>query len=156
LSEVAAALPAAQRTHVVESALLEEPVRAYGLSGAKLFLHGADGGYRDGHTTLDHSIALQLQGGQRSVRLAHGDAALAVPIFVRARLYGVVLYGAHPNGEDIDPDEASSLESVAAAAGIAYDHLQAAHSEREAARWRKLAERQARELAALRASGGTP
>lgn len=154
LSEVAAGLPAAEHAAVVESALLEEPVRAYGLSDARLFLHGADGEYRNGHATLDRSIALQLQASRHSLRLAQGDAALAVPIFVRARLYGVVLYGAHPNGEDIDPDEASSLESVATAAGIAYDHLQAANSEREVARWRKLAERQARELAALRASGG--
>jgi hypothetical protein len=76
---------------------------------------------------------------------------LAVPVLVRARLYAVALYGPHRNGEDIDPDEASSLEAIATAAGMAYDHLEAARCERAAARWRKLAERQARELAALRA-----
>lgn len=156
LSEVAAGLPAAENAAVVESALLAEPVRAYGLSGAKLFVRNGDGEYRNGHTALDRAIPLQLQGRQRSLRLAQGDAALAVPVLVRARLYGVVLYGAHGNGEDIDPDEASSLEAVAAAAGIAYDHLQAARYERDAARWRKLAEHQARELAALRARNGAP
>ena len=36
------------------------------------------------------------------------------------------------------------------AAGIAYEHLETARVEREIARWRKLAERQARELASLR------
>jgi hypothetical protein len=151
LSEVAAELPAAASNAAVESALLAEPVRAYALSGAKLFLRHEDGEYRNGHATLDRSIPSQLQGRRTSLRLAQEDAVLAVPVLVRAHLYGVVLYGPHRNGEDIDPDEASSLEAVAVAAGIAYDHLQAARCERTAARWRKLAERQARELAALRA-----
>ncbi|HEY1868269.1 MAG TPA: hypothetical protein VGG70_08205 [Candidatus Cybelea sp.] len=151
LSEVAAGLPAAESASAVESALLAEPVRAFTLSDAKLFLRDDDREFRNGRTTLDRSIPLQLQGRQRSLRLTHGDAVLAVPVLVRARLYGIVLYGPHQNGEDIDPDEASSLESIALAAGVAYDHLQAARCEREAARWRKLAERQARELAALRA-----
>jgi hypothetical protein len=154
LNEVAAGLPAAQTASAVESALLGEPVAAYALSGAQLFLREDDGEYRDGRATLDRAIPLQLQGRQRSLRLARADAVLAVPILVRAQLYGVVLYGPHRNGEDIDPDEASSLEAVAVAAGIAYDHLQAARCERAAARWRKVAERQARELAALRARTG--
>ena len=76
--------------------------------------------------------------------------ALAVPIFVRSRLEAVVLYGAHANGEEIDPDEKSSLEAIGVAAGIAYDHLETARVERDVSRWRKVAERQARELAALR------
>jgi hypothetical protein len=151
LRDVAAGLPAAESAAAVESALLAEPVRAYALNGAKLFLRDGDGEYRNGSATVDSAIPLQLQGRQRSLRLARGEAVLAVPILVRARLYGIVLYGPHRNGEDIDPDEASSLEAIAAAAGIAYDHLEAAHCERAAARWRKVAERQARELAALRA-----
>jgi len=151
LNEVVAALPCAESAAAVESALLAEPVRAYGLSGAKLFVRSGDGEYRNGHTPLDRSIPPQLQGRQRSLRLAQDDAALAVPVLVRARLYGVVLYGPHRTGEDIDPDEASSLEAIAVAAGVAYDHLEAARCERDAARWRKLAERQSHELAALRA-----
>lgn len=151
LSDVAAGLPAAESTAAVESALIAEPVRAYGLSEAKLFLRHANGEYRNGRATLDRSIALQLQGRQRSLRLTQGDVALAVPVLVRARLYGIVLYAAHRNGEDIDPDEAASLEALAAAAGMAYDHVQAARYERDAARWRALAERQASELAMLRA-----
>jgi hypothetical protein len=151
LSDVAAALPAASSSDAVESALLTEPVRAYALSGAKLFLRDGKGEYRNGRASLDPAIPLQLQGRQRSVRLAQGEAVLALPVLVRARLYAVALYGPHRNGEDIDPDEASSLEAIAIAAGIAYDHLAAARCERAAARWRKLAERQARELAALRA-----
>jgi hypothetical protein len=151
LSDVAAELPAASSADAVESALLTEPVRAYALSGAKLFLRDANGEYRNGRSSLEPAIPLQLQGRQRSVRLARGEAVLAVPVLVRARLYAVALYGPHRNGEDIDPDEASSLEAIATAAGMAYDHLEAARCERAAARWRKLAERQARELAALRA-----
>jgi hypothetical protein len=154
LSDVAAGLAGAESAGAVESALLSEPVSAYALSGAKLFVRDGEGTYRNGSATLDESIALQLRGRHRSLRLAQGEAVLAVPILVRGELYGVALYGPHRNGEDIDPDEASSLEAVAAAAGLAYDHLQAARCEREAARWRILAERQARELAALRARTG--
>jgi hypothetical protein len=86
--------------------------------------------------------------------LHDGDGVLAIPIFLRARLEAVAVYGAHANGEDIDPDEAATLEALGAAAGVAYDHLEAARLERDAFRWRRLAERQARELAALRAVNG--
>jgi hypothetical protein len=82
--------------------------------------------------------------------LEHQEPVLAVPVFVRASLEAVAVYGSHLNGEDIDPDEAASLEAMSAAAGIAYEHLEAARSARETVRWRKLAERQARELAMLR------
>ncbi len=36
---------------------------------------------------------------------------------MRSRLEAVALYGPHANGEDIDPDEAASLEAMCAAAG---------------------------------------
>jgi hypothetical protein len=151
LADIAAGLPYAQNTDVVETALVREPVHAYELTSADLFTHDERGDYVNGSKALDGTIALQLQGNRRSLRLHDGDGVLAVPVFVRLRLEAVAVYGAHVNGEDIDPDERASLEAIGVAAGIAYDHLEAARAERDASRWRKLAERQARELADLRA-----
>jgi hypothetical protein len=162
LKSVVDGLPHAENAAAVESAILREPVKAYGLSSALLFLRSDSGDYvRDGEV-LDDAIPLRVEGRHRSVRLHEfdrygpgavekGDPVLAVPIFVRSRLTAIAVYGAHVNGEDIDPDEAQALDALGVAAGIAYDHLETARIERDAGRWRKFAERQARELAALRA-----
>jgi hypothetical protein len=161
LADVAAGLPNAQNNAAVEQALLREPVAAYSLGNATLFLRDDDGEFVRQGEVLDRAVPLRLQGRRRPLRLHDfagngreevepGDPVLAVPVFVRSRLEAVAVYGAHVNGEDIDPDEAASLQAIGAAAGIAYEHLDSARVEREAARWRKLAEHQARELASLR------
>ena len=161
LEDVVAGLPYAQSASAVESAILREPMQAFALSSATLFFRNSSGEYvRDGDV-LDDAIPLRLEGRHHSVRLHEfdrvataeiekGDPVLAVPIFVRSRLTAVLVYGAHVNGEDIDPDEAASLEALGVAAGIAYDHLETARVEREAERWRRFSERQARALAAAR------
>lgn len=150
LASVAAGLPDAQNSEAVAEALVIEPVHAYALGSAHLFVRDGSGNYVHDGTALDRCIPLQLQGLRRSLRLHDGDAVLAVPVFVRSHLEAVALYGAHVNGEDIDPDEAASLEAMGVAAGIAYEHLETARVERDVTRWRKLAERQACELATLR------
>jgi hypothetical protein len=161
LAAVAAGLPFAETVGTIESAVLREPVEAYSLSCAELYKRDDSGGYLRNGNALDPMVSLRLQGARRSVRLhelersnstdlAGNGPVIAVPVFVQERLHAIALYGAHTNGEDIDPDEAESLEAVCNAAGIAYDHLDALRTSRELARWRKLAERQAVELAALR------
>ena len=150
LADVAAGLPSAENAVAVEESLVREPVHAYALSSAHLFFRRESGEYVHDGRPLDRSIPLQLQGRRRSLRLHDGEAVLAVPVFVRSRLDAVAVYGAHVNGEDIDPDEVTSLEKMGVAAGIAYEHLETARVERDIARWRKLADRQARELASLR------
>lgn len=150
LARVAYGLSYAQNTGTIESALVREPLHAYGLSCARLFERVGSGEYLDEGTALERSVPLQLQGLRRPLRLHDGEAALAVPIFMRLRLQAVAVYGAHANGEDIDPDEAASLQALAVAAGIAYEHLETARLERDLAHWHRVAERQARELAALR------
>jgi len=150
LAVVAAGLPCAPNAASVKAALVYEPLHAYALGSADLFERDDRGDYVRGAQTLDPCIALQLQGVHRSLRLHDGTGVLAVPVFVRSTLTAIAVYGAHENGEDIDPDEAASLEAMAAAAGQAYDHLETVRMEREIARWRKVAARQARELAALR------
>lgn len=154
LARVAEGLPYAQNPAVVKAALLDEPVHVYALDSATLFARNDAGDFVNNGKTLDRSVSLQLQGRHRALRLHETDSVLAIPIFLRSHLQAVAVYGAHVNGEDIDPDEVASLEALGAAAGIAYDHLEAARVERFAARWRRVAERQARELAALRARNG--
>jgi GAF domain-containing protein len=160
LAHLAAGLPDAQNVQTVEEALMREPVRAYALSSSALYMRDDSGDYYSNGALLDRSVVLKLQGSHKPVRLLEldddhaavqrGDPVLAVPVFVRSRLAAVSVYGAHTNGEDIDPDEVASLQAIGAAAGIAYDHLEASRVLREAERWRRLAERQARELAAVR------
>lgn len=154
LAKIAEGLPYAVNAGTVEEALVREPVRAYALSSADLFTPDGSGNYMHDGKSLDGCIPLQLHGHRRSLRLHDGDAVLAVPVFARSRLEAVAVYGAHVNGEDIDPDERASLEAIGSAAGIAYDHLESARVERELLRWRRIAERQARELSALRARDG--
>jgi hypothetical protein len=156
IAEVAAGLPYAENSEAVAAALVREPLHAYALSSAHLFSRDESGEYVGEGSTLDRCIPLQLQGRRQSMRLHDGDPVLAVPVFVRSRLEAIVVYGAHLNGEDIDPDEADSLQALGAAAGMAYDHLETTRVERDVARWRKVAERQARELAALRERSRRP
>ncbi len=150
IAAITAGLPYAESRDAVETALLTEPIQAFALVSAELFTREPSGDFLRNGTPLERGIQLELQGRRHSLRLHDGDPALAVPIFVRARLDAIVVYGAHTNGEDIDPDEAASLEAMGVAAGVAFDHLETARVERDAGRWRKIAERQARELATLR------
>jgi hypothetical protein len=150
LAGVTARLPYADDDGVVDQALLREPVEAYSLSSSALFKRDDSGDYRGDGEALDCAVSLRLQRKRRPVRLHEGGPVLAVPVFVRARLEAVAVYGAHLNGEDIDPDEAASLEAICGAAATAYDRLDALRTRQEMTRWRRLAERQARELAALR------
>jgi hypothetical protein len=150
LARIAGGLGAAESTAAVEDALVREPMQAYGLASAALYQRVASGEFQRNGKVLRSAVTLQLTGVRRPVRLHEDDAVLAVPVFASARLEAVVLYGAHTGGEDIDPDEATSLEGLAKAAGTAYDHLETLRAERDAARWQRVAERQSRELAALR------
>jgi hypothetical protein len=159
LAGVAAGLPYAQSMAAVENALVREPVEAYALSCASLYKRDDSGEFTRNGEKLDPSVALRLQGARSAVRLQEFNGhigspdenpVLAVPIFMRARLEAIALYGPHSNGEDIDTDEVTSIERVSSAAGLAYDQLDALRIYREIARWRRLAERQSRELAALR------
>ncbi len=150
LAGVAARLPYADNDGTIDQALLSEPVDAYSLGSSALFKRDDAGNYRREGEALDRALSLRLQRKGRSVRLHEGGAVLAVPVFVRARLEAVAVYGAHLNGEDVDPDEARSLEAFCSAAATAYDRLDAQRTHQEITRWRRLAEQQARELAALR------
>lgn len=136
--------------------LIREPVEALLLSSAALFLRTDDGsfqrirahGWNEATTSViehDDALALELATDCEPLRVADigwhrselptGDATpvLAVPIAARRELLGIVLYSAHRNGADIDPEEIRALGHLARAAQATYDHLRALELEQQVA-----------------------
>lgn len=148
LGRLARGLPHATSVGLIDTSLISEPSDALDLTSAALFRRDASGRYRRvaargwndgaaGDLATDDPLTLHLQAERAAIRLseihwAREDApgggarpALAVPIAVRHELDAIVLFGAHRGGEDFDPDELQWLNALAAAAGAAYDHLEA-------------------------------
>lgn len=131
-------MPFALSEEQVDGLLVAEPVRSFGLSGAALF--GRDGETftlrrRFGPspppfdiTSAEDSLPLYLQGERHALRMdTHGFdvAAIAIPVFSHSDLTAIALYGLHENGTDLDAGEIELFEDLAAAAGSAYDRLEA-------------------------------
>ncbi len=148
LARLARGLPHATSVEMIDRSLVAEPFDALDLASAALFRRDAAGSYhrvaghewQDGTATelaTDDPLILHLQAERGAIRLselhwarhdAPGNAArpsLALPIVVRHELNAIALFGGHRGGEDFDPDELSWLNSLAVAAGAAYDHLEA-------------------------------
>lgn len=49
---------------------------------------------------------------------------LAVPLITGNRLDGFALFGAHRDGDDLDPDEVKALHALVETAAVAYEHLE--------------------------------
>lgn len=114
----------------VESMLLEEPKRAFGISGACL-LSETQRKARDAET-----LASYLEGARTAVRLTTSqwnlaalDAswipAVAIPIFSHNALDAIIIYAMHADGTDLDTQEVALLERLCDAAGSALDRLEA-------------------------------
>ncbi len=163
LARVARGLPHAMSTALVDKILVSEPPAALELTSAALFRRNDSGeydrvaaiGWPDESLRAleaDDSLTPHLQGESSALRLSElqwstpgiptGTArpALALPVMVRHQLDAIALYGAHSGGEDFDPDELQWLNSLAVAAGAAYDHLEADALRRELAESRRESE----------------
>ncbi|HXW77033.1 MAG TPA: GAF domain-containing protein, partial [Candidatus Eremiobacteraceae bacterium] len=148
LATLARGLPHADSMQRVDTSLIAEPRDALDLTSSALFRREAGGSYlrvnssewpEHGAQSLasDDPLIIYLQAERAAVRLADvhwsrtdgpGGAArpaIALPILVRHELDAVALYGSHRGGEDFDPDEMAWLNALGAAAGAAYDHLEA-------------------------------
>ena len=148
LARLARGLPHATSAKLVDEALVTEPTEALGLAAGALLKLDKDGRFvvtasrnwlPDSGPDLSESdpLLLHLQAERGAVRIVElrnvhdaqarepRNAVLALPIFVRHELSAVVLFGGHGGGEDFDPDEIAWLNSLAMAAGAAYDHLEA-------------------------------
>ncbi len=151
LARLARDLPDARSLALIERALVGEVVDAFGLTSAAIYLRA--GGEPDGaflrttsqgwsdaqNASLDDDdlLVLALRSRKRPVDLAElpwrrsdvpnrAHAPLvAIPITSRSQLAGLVLYGGHPDGSDVDPSEVAQLERLVGAASVALDALDA-------------------------------
>lgn len=69
---------------------------------------------------------------------AKAAPVLAMPLVLRRELVGLVLYGAHLAGADLDSDEVGALVPLVTNAMITYDHLEAVALREEVHRLRTL------------------
>lgn len=148
LAGTAAALPHAGSVAAINDLVVREPVRALGLASAAVFRLAGDAnflreaaiGWNDAHARRidrEDPLVVHLTAELAALRVhdlgwtrddipsGAAEPTLALPILVRRRLSGIVLYGAHENAADIDPDEEQGLVPIAVAAAAAYDHLEA-------------------------------
>lgn len=147
LRRTARVLPYATEEAAITEGLVEVPAYALDLSAAALYRRSEDESRFDGvatsaNTTVappgferNHLLVRLLQSSEEPVWLeqirAHLEAenagiyVLAIPVTVRHELVSFVLYGAHRNGSQIDPEEVELLEELAREASQAYDHIEA-------------------------------
>ncbi len=148
LRRVCAGLVHAESMEPVCAMVVDEPAEALNLASCALFLRDEAGWFSrraavgwDGVDLLrisaDDPTILELKGSFDPLRLrdVHDDLfegfdadrkpALALAIHARGRLRGVLFAGAHASGEELDPTEVALLRDVAAAAGHAFDHVEA-------------------------------
>lgn len=146
LTRLAHQLTQARSAQVVTEALIGEASDALELSSAALFEKNAAGAFarvaahawRDADCALlddTNLLVLALRAQKQAVNLAElpwrradvpsGGATplVAVPMDSRGELTGIVLYGGHPDGGDVDPAELALLERLAHAASVAIDEL---------------------------------
>jgi hypothetical protein len=147
LRRAAAALPYATDEGAIIDGLVQVPADAMDLAAAALYRRSAATGRFEGVATsrqtsvapasfdANHLLVRMLLSDERIVwldelrsQLDTDNAAiytLAVPVSVRHELASFTLYGAHTNGAQLDPEEATMLEELAREASRAYDHVEA-------------------------------
>jgi hypothetical protein len=146
LERVGEAMMYAESLEALDTFLVQESARALRLASVAVFRR-VDAGQFVRASALgwngvacdtigaDDPLVLDLQAQKRGVAggpflsdrsdVPQGASApiFAVPIRIRERTIGFVLFGAHLNASDIDPNEQGILESFVARATIAYDHV---------------------------------
>lgn len=154
LARVAGALPHAIDAGAVDAMLVGEPVATLRLASGAVFKRDESGcftragaeGWPEGSRMMlgtGDPLVLQLQAEQAPLRLSElrwaradlpqgrAEPVIALPIIVRRSLAGILLYGAHVDATDVDPDEVKVLASLATSAAAAYDHIEAETLRRE-------------------------
>jgi hypothetical protein len=129
LATVTSAMPYVKSKEHVDKLLIEEPVRALGLSGAHVAqvdrIAAPNTPTLVAYLEAEHHGLRLNEHGLRGTDFAEFEAAFAAPIFSHGDLTAIVFYGFHSNGTDVDGEEVGILERLADAAGTAYDHLEA-------------------------------
>lgn len=147
LRRAAAALPYSSDERAIADGLMYEPVRALDLSAAALYRRDAARGRYYGIGTSSETIVAPpgfddndalvrfLRTDEEPVWLDQLRAAssrhiddiyvVAIPVTLRHEIVAIVLYGAHRNGAQLDPEEMELLRHLAHEAAHAYDHVEA-------------------------------
>jgi hypothetical protein len=147
LEQLGRSLRHARSSEIVERAVVVGSAEALELASAALFLH-ADSGFRRaasvgwpdssaGRIEDGDDLVAALQGCDQPIRLddvmrhradlpsGTSNPVVALPLSYRSELHGIVLYGGHLHGGDIDSDELKLLERLVDSAGMALDHIEA-------------------------------
>lgn len=148
LERAASGIIHASDEETISQTLVRLPIEALRLTGAAVYrMNGAayNKAAASGHlVSLTESVGrndalpLYLSSEHQPVRLdslplsafsethVAASAVLAIPVTMRGELEGFVLFGAHRNGADIDPDEQRALVPLVRNAAAAYGHLETA------------------------------
>ncbi len=141
------AIHRAREQTTVDGYVVNEATSALALSSAALFRRNDNAAYErvlasgwpdNSVSSIDHDdkLVLTLESEWEPLRIAEiawqhigvptGNVApvLAVPLIARQALFAFVLYGAHSNGADVDPEEVQRLFRLCRAAQGTYDELQ--------------------------------
>lgn len=132
LEKIGGAMMFAQSVGAIDGLLCDESARALRLTAVAAFRETPDGSYRRFASTgwsesdtnryeRDDRLVLRLHAARASMDTVAGD--LAVPLALRHRMFGFVVFGAHTDGSAIDPNERGILERFVHQAAVAYDHL---------------------------------
>ena len=161
------ALPHARSRELIQGAIVDDVADTLEIASAALYRLNAGGafertasrGWSDADCALlddTDPLVLMMRAESRLIQLDDlpwtradlpGDGRAphaAVPMLSHAELAGFMLYGAHPDGASLDPDELAQIGRLVTAAGLAFDQLDAQHLRAEN-------ERQAATIAELRA-----
>ena len=146
---VADGLIHANETTTIAHVIVNQSLEAFGLASVAIFEVNESGDYSLSDSVgwekaarllieRESALVLLLIAAGAPLRLTPADvaalpdvpvdeqaSALAVPIIFRGALDGILLFGAHRNGEEIDSEEVASLWNLARAAASAFDHLDA-------------------------------
>ncbi len=146
LQNLAKSVRFARRPETIDGILTLEVVDALKLTSASAF-RADEGVFRrcdasnwpDGTATeveADSMLALQLASSREPVQmhaalarnlalpLGELQPVLAIPLIAGDRLSGFAMFGAHRDGDDLDPDEVEALHTLAEAAAGTYEHLE--------------------------------
>jgi hypothetical protein len=146
LQRIGAAFAHAERPETVDRMLTEDAAHILHLTSAAVFRGDGDELQRTfaigwppetaGAMRVDALLAVEARTQRapvrldtvrsRGLRLPQGQAgpAVAIPLMDRNELTGIVLYGGHESGGDLEPDELRALEAMTESAADAYHHLQ--------------------------------
>ena len=145
LARIERVVEAAARAETIDGLLVRDVPEVLRLTSAAVFRIDGDAlrrvaasGWDDDAAAAipaDELLAVELREGRKPIRidrlhvrglaLPQGQAApaVALPLMRRHELLGIVFYGGHESGGDVEPEEVAALRSVADAAAATYDHL---------------------------------